>query len=350
MLVYKFLRKNHVWNVFDLLVEMKENKIPPDWQTINVTLCFFCKIGMVEVALELYNSYNDIIFSLSYMFYNFLINSLCSTSGILKHTKFGRVPLPVAISQDRFVLALCKTNRIEEGYELHRKCLTDMDNLMARILSFLERQLSYSGPKIWFFDFFINGVGNAKNLELAREIYERMKRSVNPTASVVVAACRGIDVTPEKLAHKYAEVYMALDIALHRSRVILHQHEPHGSSTVAFFTPGIEDIGLNTEPQDFCREFSVKAKKLWYLADPAIFTSVCQYYAITQLFAGHISTPAFAAVYIENSDMLASPSVHGLHARYGLTHLCKRCQKGLGWGAPYRRCVGKRSVRGNWTC
>lgn len=31
---------------------------------------------------------------------------------------------------------------------------------------------------------------------------------------MVVAACRGVDVTPEKLARKYAEVYMALDIVL----------------------------------------------------------------------------------------------------------------------------------------
>ncbi|KAK4789667.1 hypothetical protein SAY86_016971 [Trapa natans] len=37
---------------------------------------------------------------------------------------------------------------------------------------------------------------------------------VNQAVSVVVAACRGVDVTPEKLARKYAEVYMALDIVL----------------------------------------------------------------------------------------------------------------------------------------
>ncbi|KAK4755459.1 hypothetical protein SAY87_009216 [Trapa incisa] len=158
---------------------------------------------------------------------------------------------------------------------------------------------------------------------------------VNPTVSIVVAACRGVDVTPKKLARKYAKVCMALDIALRRvssirlsamlfwmheegiakmvhsaldteaeSRVILHQHEPHGSSTAAFFTPGIEDIGPNTRPRDFCREFSVEAKKLWYLADPAIFTSVYQYCAITQLFTGHISTPAQAAIYIENSNIV----------------------------------------------
>ncbi|GMI89097.1 TPLATE complex muniscin-like [Hibiscus trionum] len=37
---------------------------------------------------------------------------------------------------------------------------------------------------------------------------------VNQAVIVVVTACRGVDVTPEKLARKYAEVYMALDIVL----------------------------------------------------------------------------------------------------------------------------------------
>ncbi|XP_074579186.1 uncharacterized protein LOC141835707 [Curcuma longa] len=38
--------------------------------------------------------------------------------------------------------------------------------------------------------------------------------TVNHAVSVVVAACRGVDVTPEKLHRKYPEVYMALDIIL----------------------------------------------------------------------------------------------------------------------------------------
>ncbi|KAL5703271.1 hypothetical protein ACHQM5_028382 [Ranunculus cassubicifolius] len=37
---------------------------------------------------------------------------------------------------------------------------------------------------------------------------------VNQAVSVIVAACRGVDVTPEKLHRKYAEIYMALDIVL----------------------------------------------------------------------------------------------------------------------------------------
>ena len=37
---------------------------------------------------------------------------------------------------------------------------------------------------------------------------------VNQAVSVIVTACRGVDVTPEKLGRKYAVVYMALDIVL----------------------------------------------------------------------------------------------------------------------------------------
>lgn len=37
---------------------------------------------------------------------------------------------------------------------------------------------------------------------------------VNQAVSVVVTACRGVDVTPEKLGRKYAETYMALEIVL----------------------------------------------------------------------------------------------------------------------------------------
>ncbi|OWM89671.1 hypothetical protein CDL15_Pgr024419 [Punica granatum] len=79
--------------------------------------------------------------------------------------------------------------------------------------------------------------------------------------------------------------------------------QPHRPSAGAFFTPGREDIGPITSVRDFFREFSVETKKLWYLAGPAIFTSLCQYSlgAITQLLAGHVSTIALAAVSVENS-------------------------------------------------
>ena len=70
------------------------------------------------------------------------------------------------------------------------------------------------------------------------------------------------------------------------------------------FEPGRgDDIPPIAGGRDFFREFLTESKKLWYLAGPAIFTSICQYSlgAITQVFAGHVSTLALAAVSVENS-------------------------------------------------
>uniref|UniRef100_A0A1D1Y961 SH3-containing GRB2-like protein 3-interacting protein 1 n=1 Tax=Anthurium amnicola TaxID=1678845 RepID=A0A1D1Y961_9ARAE len=52
-----------------------------------------------------------------------------------------------------------------------------------------------------------DGHGQANNL------FECIN-TVNQAVSVVVAACRGVDVTPEKLYRKYPEIYLALDIVL----------------------------------------------------------------------------------------------------------------------------------------
>ncbi|KAG8641700.1 hypothetical protein MANES_12G023400v8 [Manihot esculenta] len=53
----------------------------------------------------------------------------------------------------------------------------------------------------------------------------------------------------------------------------------------------------------FFREFYRESKKLWCLACPAIFTTICQYSlgAITQVFSGQVSTLALAAVSVGNS-------------------------------------------------
>ncbi|KAH9708713.1 protein DETOXIFICATION 29 [Citrus sinensis] len=75
------------------------------------------------------------------------------------------------------------------------------------------------------------------------------------------------------------------------------------TSSSAIFIAEVDDIPPITGAVDFFREFSKESKKLWYLAGPAIFTSVCQYSlgAVTQVFSGHVSTIALAAVSVENS-------------------------------------------------
>lgn len=71
----------------------------------------------------------------------------------------------------------------------------------------------------------------------------------------------------------------------------------HGHS----FTPDADDILPITGVGHFFRELKVESKKLWYIAGPAIFTTVCQYSinAVTQVFAGHLSTLDLAAVSIQ---------------------------------------------------
>ncbi|KAF5181800.1 Detoxification-like protein, partial [Thalictrum thalictroides] len=63
------------------------------------------------------------------------------------------------------------------------------------------------------------------------------------------------------------------------------------------------DIEPINHVNDFFKEFLVESKKLWFLAGPAIFTSICQYSlgAISQVFAGQVGTLELAAVSVENS-------------------------------------------------
>jgi MATE family multidrug resistance protein len=75
------------------------------------------------------------------------------------------------------------------------------------------------------------------------------------------------------------------------------------NSFASSFVADADDIQPINSVRDFFREFCREFIKLWYLAAPAIFTSVCQYSlgAITQVFSGHVGTLALAAVSIENS-------------------------------------------------
>ncbi|PSS28522.1 Protein DETOXIFICATION like [Actinidia chinensis var. chinensis] len=75
------------------------------------------------------------------------------------------------------------------------------------------------------------------------------------------------------------------------------------TSSFSSFVADSDDISPIAGVADFFSKFKVESRKLWYLAGPAIFTSICQYSlgAITQTFAGHLGTLDLAAVSIENS-------------------------------------------------
>ncbi|CAI9761737.1 unnamed protein product [Fraxinus pennsylvanica] len=74
-------------------------------------------------------------------------------------------------------------------------------------------------------------------------------------------------------------------------------------SFTSSFTADENDIPPINGVRVFIEQFCIESRKLWYLAGPAIFTSICQYSlgAITQVFAGHIGTRELAAFSVENS-------------------------------------------------
>ncbi|CAI9779367.1 unnamed protein product [Fraxinus pennsylvanica] len=73
--------------------------------------------------------------------------------------------------------------------------------------------------------------------------------------------------------------------------------------SISSFTADENDIPPITGVNVFFQQFWIESKKLWYLAAPAIFTTLCQYSlgAITQTLAGHLGTLELAAVSVENS-------------------------------------------------
>lgn len=81
-LICGLLRKNRLAKVYDLLAEMWEAQIAPDKVTMNAALCFFCKAGMVDVAVELYNSRLGIGLTPNGFSYDHLIKALCGDGSI----------------------------------------------------------------------------------------------------------------------------------------------------------------------------------------------------------------------------------------------------------------------------
>ncbi|KAI3669346.1 hypothetical protein L6452_40579 [Arctium lappa] len=269
-LILRLLRENKLEEVCDLVIEMRENNIPPDGLTMNIVLCFFCKAGMVDVALNLYDSRGELGLSPSSMAFNYLMNTLCGDGRVVDAyrifknlIKQGYFPGKTTFSiladalcklekldmmnelfliaveknvvlkdsiHESYIMALCRTGRVEDGYFIHgelnklhkvttRRAYNNMINgiikskrgdIAARLLiemqekghtptrilfravpqsvcemenpekqfqRLLEMQLSLHELDCGVFNIFIEGAGLAKKPDLAREVYEMMKRS-----------------------------------------------------------------------------------------------------------------------------------------------------------------------------
>ncbi|KAG6428552.1 hypothetical protein SASPL_112804 [Salvia splendens] len=159
MLIYRLLKEDRLEDVYDLLVEMTKRGVVPNDVTMNAVLCFLCKVGMVDVAMRLYNSKEQIGLSVNRMAYNYLIFSLLGEGNVTesysvlqnsldqgyfpgertlsivadalcRDGKLDKVKelvmfllqkklVPRKFSYDKFISAYCRANRVEEGYMLH---------------------------------------------------------------------------------------------------------------------------------------------------------------------------------------------------------------------------------------
>ncbi|KAL3501139.1 hypothetical protein ACH5RR_035588 [Cinchona calisaya] len=85
---------------------------------------------------------------------------------------------------------------------------------------------------------------------------------------------------------------------------LISQREPCSIPSISLNETEISPINHgNISTADFLKEFYIELKKVWYLAGPSIFTSVCQYGlgAFTQIFAGQLGTVQLATISVENS-------------------------------------------------
>jgi pentatricopeptide repeat protein len=169
LLICRLLRESRLHEVYDLLMDMQESCIPPDMVTMSAVVCFLCKAGMVNVALQLYESrsqfglnpnnlaYKYLILNLCWdgsvkeaysVFKNFignglfpdtqtfttLANALCRECKVdemkeLMHLAWERNFTPSQITYDKFILALCQAGRLEDSYLVHG----DHNNATARL-------------------------------------------------------------------------------------------------------------------------------------------------------------------------------------------------------------------------
>nr|GMD26261.1 protein DETOXIFICATION 29-like [Ipomoea batatas] len=113
---------------------------------------------------------------------------------------------------------------------------------------------------------------------------------------------------------------------------------PSLASFRSSFVPDPDDIPPITGARDFFREFRVESRKLWYLAGPAVFTSICQYSlgAITQTFAGHLSTIDLAAVTVENSVIAGFSFGVMLKSHFGNGECVRDAMRAGVWGGANR--------------
>ncbi|KAL2333641.1 hypothetical protein Fmac_014854 [Flemingia macrophylla] len=104
-------------------MDMNESCIPPYLLTMNVVLCFFCKVGIGDVAMELYNSRFVFRLSLNHLVRKYLILTLCWDGSVneaynLLRSSVVRGYFPDEQTFYTLASALCWESKINEIKEL----------------------------------------------------------------------------------------------------------------------------------------------------------------------------------------------------------------------------------------
>lgn len=148
-LVFELLQKNQLVEAYDVLVEMMEDGIVPSRGTTNVALCFFCKAGMVDVAIQLYHSRHELGIKPSKWVYNHMMSALCRNGTVeevcqvLEESMLeGYFPGKQAFGM--LANMLCREGKVKKLHELlestREKAVKPTTAVLARCISTLCRQ------------------------------------------------------------------------------------------------------------------------------------------------------------------------------------------------------------------
>ncbi|KAK9683037.1 hypothetical protein RND81_10G114000 [Saponaria officinalis] len=210
-LINKLLKEDRLQEVCDLLMDMRENNIAPDKVTMSAVLCFFCKAGMMDVAIELFKGSSEFGLTLNSLVYNYIVNTLCGdgntneafqvlkssmsqgffpgsrtfailADALCREGKLDKMKdliifalerkfMPSRYTYEKFIRALCRARRVEDGYLIHGEL-----NRLYKTLS----DTTYA--------YLIYGFNKASRGDLAgRLLIEMQEKGHKPTAKLFKA-------------------------------------------------------------------------------------------------------------------------------------------------------------------
>ncbi|CAK9170756.1 unnamed protein product [Ilex paraguariensis] len=230
----------------DVALELYDSRaefgLSPNYMAYNYLINTLCGDESVDVAFRVLRDSIEHCYFPRRKTFSILVNALCRAEKLEKMNEMFLVALernfmPSDSTYDKFISALCRARRVEDGYLLHGQLnglnkvsskstyfnlingfnmsgrgdiaarlliemqekghnptkklfraviysLSEMENPEKQFLRLLEMQLSHHEPNPMVYNLFIDGAGHAKKPELAREVYEMMKRSdIEPNLS-----------------------------------------------------------------------------------------------------------------------------------------------------------------------